>query len=194
MLKKLNDKFHHDAYTKFKEDVRSLGWGSQNSQRLRFRVMKEIGIKSGDSVLDVGCGFGDFYSYLIDLGIDTKYCGIDINQDFINCGIKKIKDNIELIHGDLDKVKNRKFDWSVASGIFSFDCFGWDEEVEQTIQKMFELSNKGVSINFLSKRSPHELKTGFRYACPSDFSKNPTSKFIVRHDYKDNDFTLYFYK
>ena len=53
------------------EDIRSLDWGGRSSQSQRFRVLYEIGIGLESSVLDVGCGHGDFYGYLIRKG----FCG-----------------------------------------------------------------------------------------------------------------------
>ena len=55
----------NDIYSYFKDKnnqptPESLGWSNYSAQQERFRVIKEIGIESEDSVLDVGCGYGDF--------------------------------------------------------------------------------------------------------------------------------------
>ena len=42
----------------------SLQSGSKEHQSLRFNIQKNLGIENGDSVLDIGCGLGDFYNYL----------------------------------------------------------------------------------------------------------------------------------
>ena len=43
-----------------------------------FDVLTQIGIVDGSSVLDVGCGFADYFDYANELGINIHYTGIDI--------------------------------------------------------------------------------------------------------------------
>ena len=46
------------------KDERSLGW-SKNKQNYRFeRCLRFLKPKCGESLLDIGCGFGDLYRYL----------------------------------------------------------------------------------------------------------------------------------
>ena len=45
---------HNDGY-------KALGWGSIDSQYKRFEVLSKINNLNGSSILDVGCGLGDFY-------------------------------------------------------------------------------------------------------------------------------------
>jgi hypothetical protein len=54
LSKKYKEKFGH------LEGVKSLGWGSDYSQKKRFDILLDIGVDINDSVLDVGCGYGDF--------------------------------------------------------------------------------------------------------------------------------------
>ena len=50
---------------KYGNDVRTLNWGSKASQKGRFAVLEKIGNLNKKSVLDVGCGLGDFYGWQI---------------------------------------------------------------------------------------------------------------------------------
>ena len=59
-----NNAFYFNNYQQFGYSVKSLGWGSTESQEKRFKALSEVGIDNGDRVLDVGCGFGDLYFYL----------------------------------------------------------------------------------------------------------------------------------
>src|SRR3989339_2012946 len=51
----------------------SLGWGKGGRQHLRFSVLAGIGIGKEDSVLDIGCGFGDLFGYLKSTGWKGRY-------------------------------------------------------------------------------------------------------------------------
>ena len=56
----------------------SLGW-LKGRQKLRFYVLKNIDhFQKSDSVLDVGCAFGDLKQFLMQCGWDGKYIGVDI--------------------------------------------------------------------------------------------------------------------
>jgi ubiquinone/menaquinone biosynthesis C-methylase UbiE len=60
LSKKYKEKFGH------LEGVKSLGWGSDYSQQKRFDILLDIGLDINDSVLDVGCGYGDFSKNFVD--------------------------------------------------------------------------------------------------------------------------------
>ena len=147
-------------------DVRSLGWGSEQSQTTRFKILSEIGIKSGDSILDVGCGFGDFRKYLNLKDIKVKYTGIDTNRDFIET-LQKENPSSTIFCEDISTYKQRdcEHDWVVASGVFCFEEPNWSAEVYKKIKDMLVCATKGVAINFLSKSlSPQkEVQPGFKH-------------------------------
>lgn len=65
-------------------NVRTLGWGSVEQQRLRFdRVLQTVDV-SGRHVLDIGFGFGDYVDFLAESGVGfASYLGLDINPDLI---------------------------------------------------------------------------------------------------------------
>ena len=55
---------------------RALDWSGPESQRLRFSMLTEIGLRSGHSVLDVGCGEGDLLAWLREQSIAVDYTGL----------------------------------------------------------------------------------------------------------------------
>ena len=169
--------------------VESLGWSSQEAQQIRFKVISEIGIREGDSVLDVGCGYGDFSEFVY-----GEYLGIDLRSQATSIARKKYKlRNFKT--SDVFSVHD-KYDWVIASGIFCFENEKWEEETIRTLEKMYELCNKGVAVNFLSSIADFQYK-GMRYVRPEELFKlfiNLTLKFSIRHDYEQDDFTIYLYK
>ena len=83
--------YHSERLSKYGQNVRSL-WGSTESQRIRFKILAEMGDFNNKSVLDVGCGFGDFYTFLREQNIHpAKYCGIDISENYVKNAIKRIE-------------------------------------------------------------------------------------------------------
>lgn len=170
--------------------VESLGWTSEENQNRRFNIIKQIGIKNSDSVLDVGCGYGDFSKFL-----GEKYCGIDLRQHAIDGAAKKYPGK-RFITGDINSL-DEKFDWVVASGIFCHDYDKWEEDTLKTLEKMFSLCNKGIAANFLAdsvKEPGEDLKYTNTSEITSKFVHKISPYFIVRQDYGIDDITIYLYK
>tara|TARA_Y100001973_G_scaffold104210_2_gene173481 strand:+ start:10052 stop:10654 length:603 start_codon:yes stop_codon:yes gene_type:complete len=193
------DSFYKQKLVEFgPKDVRSLGWGSRCSQEKRFQTILEAGISSGESVLDIGCGFGDFAKYLQSKKIDAHYCGIDTNEDFVQI----IKKNNPLLTVYNENIKshlerNIEYDWVVASGVFCFDEKNWEDNVYEKVNHMLLLAKKGVIINFLSNFFLKKTQKGFRRCYPEEVLKilrRFSTPFLFRHDYLDNDFTVYLLK
>ena len=83
--------YQNQIKKKLKKNHLIVGWGSRKTQVLRFENIYKYFNKDNFSVLDVGCGLGDFYKFLKKKKIKFKYSGIDINEDFINICKKKYK-------------------------------------------------------------------------------------------------------
>ena len=77
---------YSDRYRKLGRHVRALGWGTKEQQRLRFAITLR-GLPqdlSSRKILDIGCGFGDYYAFLKEQGLRPAfYLGWDINPNFI---------------------------------------------------------------------------------------------------------------
>ena len=75
---------YSERYKKLGRHVHTLGWGSEEQQRHRFAQVFRATALEEKSVLDIGCGFGDFLSSCegarCRLG---HYTGWDINPDLI---------------------------------------------------------------------------------------------------------------
>ena len=82
---------------------KSLAYGSDKSQEIKFDIVTEVGIEDGCSILDVGCGFGDYFNYLKQKGIkNVKYCGIDISNKIVD--FAKEKNSYRISIGKFGKI------------------------------------------------------------------------------------------
>ena len=60
-----NDYFYPRQIKKnLKKNFLTVGWGSKKTQNIRFENIYKYFKKENFSVLDVGCGLGDFYDFL----------------------------------------------------------------------------------------------------------------------------------
>ncbi|WP_201030778.1 hypothetical protein [Leptospira borgpetersenii] len=74
---------YNSRYEKLGKDVKSLGWGDKKQQIYRFeQVLSNVNLIN-KNILDIGCGFSDFLSYIQEKNIMfSKYTGWDINENF----------------------------------------------------------------------------------------------------------------
>lgn len=175
--------YYSERLKQYGPNVMALGWGSLESQQLRFKVLSEIADLSGQSVLDFGCGFGDLYAYIP----NSLYFGYDNDPRMMELARAKYPGAVftDFLQ-DIVEV-----DYVLASGTFNLEC-NWKDE----IGKLWRLSKKGMAVNFTSELASKKTP-GIVYADPFDtarFCSRLTRNFVLRHDYRGNDFTIYAYK
>jgi len=174
----------------------SLLWSNTEVQELRFKILADIGIGRGDSVLDVGCGFGDFADYLKRQGKAVEFTGIDVSEELLQEGQKHFPD-LKLIQGDLFDFNPapQSYDYVTLSGALNRKYDGASDYTFQLITRMFETCKKGIAFNLLDAR--HEWTAG-RWDLQS-FHPDEISAFVdqlsgnnqIVDGYLENDFTVY---
>jgi len=196
MSLKYKDYFER-SYAEHGESIKTVGWNAK-SQRQRFEVLCQIGDLEGKNILDVGCGFGDFYDFLGKENISIGgYVGVDISERFINIARKR-HPAIRLFCADiLDFQSLVRIDYSFASGIFFLCDLRWEEHFIAVCRKLLRISDVGIGFNLLSVYS-EKNDSGQHFARPWKILKlvmeKISLKVVLRHDYRSNDFTIYVYK
>ena len=137
-----------------------VGWmDGKKNQLKRFQTLLDIGVKSGDSVLDFGCGVGHMVEHINKTGLKVKYTGIDVNKDAIRrarnafmvsdiMGVHPMSASTGIIfsHGSVQDIKEN-YDWVVASGVFNYKFP--KAEMIQTVNGLLDHANKGIAFNLL---------------------------------------------
>jgi len=177
---------------------KSLAYSGEKSQKIKFNIVTKVGIEDNCSVLDVGCGFGDYFNYLKQQGIkNVKYCGIDISNKIVD--FAKEKNSLaNVIQGNvLDLSDDEKYDYVISLG---FNCVktgtNW-ETLTQVLDKMWKLSKKGIAYNAVStfsETSPRKIYFVSPAKVIDYIMTNLTYKVVFRHDYMPHDFTIFAYK
>jgi len=192
-----NIQFYETLLAKYDHTYKVLNWGSEDSQKARFKVLSEIGIQKGDSLLDVGCGLADLYSWLESNIGQIDYHGIDITPGMIASSKKRfpfLPLNVGTIF-DFD-INKSHFDYVFACGIFYLNENEPAKYLQATVERMFAISKKGIAFNCLSSWRIDQSEGEF-YADPAltlEFCRMLTTKIVLRHDYHPGDFTIYMMK
>lgn len=178
-------------------DPRALDWGSRTSQEVRFDVLTQIGSLDGATVLDVGCGLADLFGYLKRKGISVDYTGFDLVPEMIEHAHQRFPHAHLEVRDLMDETElSARFDFVIASGIFTFRTVNPTGYLEAIVRRMFALCRLGVAFNTQSvKASQHDL--GQFYADPAQvltMCLEITPRAVIRHDYLEHDFAVYLYK
>lgn len=188
-------KFYNNSLSAYGEnDPRGVHWQNSDNQQKRFQILSQIGDLNGKSVLDVGCGFGDLYGFLVREGKSTEYSGIDIVSEFISAARRKYP-NANFEEKDIFDIE-KQYDYVLASGALSFKVENHHQYYEEMIRKMFEIAKIGIAFNMLDIKNHIDDAEFASYDSNeiASFCKTLTPKVEVITDYLPQDFTIYMYK
>ncbi len=176
----------------------ALATGTPERQEIRFGVLAGVGNLDGARVLDLGCGLGDFYQFLLNRGIRPHYTGYDITPGFIG----HAKTRFPEAHFDVRDVQvdgiPEKFDYVVSSQTFNNRLAHEDNQklMQDILRISYEASEKGVAIDMFTSYVDFREDRLFYYS-PEEifrFSKTLTKRVLLRHDYPLFEFTVYLYR
>jgi 2-polyprenyl-3-methyl-5-hydroxy-6-metoxy-1,4-benzoquinol methylase len=186
---------YNETLRKYGYDPRSLQ-DFKGREHVRYKVLSEIGDLNGCSILDVGCGFGDFGGFLIKSGLNVTYTGYDINPNIIKVA-KEAHPSFRFEVKDLEEEHvEEKFDWVFGSGLFNHKISNNEAWINRMLEKMVDLCKKGVGANFLSTYVDFMQDISY-HASPEvmfSFCKRLSKRVTIRHDYMPYEFTVYIYK
>ena len=180
----LNNQFYSKAYKKYGINAEGVHWNSKETQFIRFEIItKYIENIENSSIIDIGCGFGDYLIFLEEQNIKAKnYLGLDCEEFMINIASQKHQDNNFLVCNIL-KDDIPKADYLFCSGSLNLLT---RKEFFLAIAKCFESSQKGFIFNFLTQESFQKISSKE----VETYCKTLTDKIFVKNNYLDNDSTV----
>ena len=179
------------------DDIRTLASGTEARRELRFQVLTEVGVTSGMSIVDLGCGFGDYFGYLRGRGIAVDYVGLDINPDMI--AVARTKYPEARFHvTDVQHEPPPPCDIVVSTSAFNLPLEHQDnyEFAADILRIAYESARCGVAIDFLTSHVDYQSPHGFHYDPARVFTaaKRLTKRVTLRHDYPLFEFCVYLYR
>lgn len=194
-------KFYDERFLKKGEVLESVGWGSCESQHLRFEVLLRNINFDGKKILDVGCGFGDLIPFLESINPNFEYVGIDISLELLKVAKDRYKNkpNISFYEGDIlsvDQYKLEGIDISVLSGTLTYKISDNIAYAQQVLNKMYEVSKTAAASNFMSSYADYKNDKNYHFS-PEElfsYSKSLFGKVVLFHDYPLHEFTIQIFK
>jgi SAM-dependent methyltransferase len=152
-------------------NARGVDWNGEESQSLRHRqFLRLFENERHVSILDLGCGYGDFLRFLREQGHYGPYIGYDLAPEMIDIS--------QRIHGEANDRRWRvgaapdeKADYAIASGVLNvkgdFSNADWAVYVNETIGLLSRIGVRGFAFNVLTLSSDPTLrKPNLYYADP----------------------------
>jgi len=146
--------FYNRHLRDFGDAPQAVRWTPEGQIRRYETLLMETGDLSGKTILDFGCGKGDFYGFLRDKGVSVSYCGIDVNDNLIELAQHKYP-QAEFIALDIDEdTFHRRFDVIIGIGVFNLRIAGIEESMKGLLKNLFPLCRESLHINFLTYYVP----------------------------------------
>ena len=177
-----------------------VDWNGKESQYLRFEQLSKVlygDLNEPLSIIDFGCGYGEYVNYLKQQRLEFEYVGLDISEKMLEVARLYFKGpNMKFINNIEDCGKN---DYLIASGVFNvrqdLSDKDWKHYIESNLTSLKQKNKKGFAFNLLTSYCDNsQMKDYLYYADPLyffDFCKKKLSNNVALfHDYSLFEFTL----
>jgi len=179
--------FYVQNYETYGVSAEGAAWDSAHTQQRRFSaLLSSLGEIRYDTIVDAGCGFGDFYLYLKTKNrLPKQYIGLDLCAHMVKEA--KVRTGCKIMQKDILSQSIPRADWYVASGSMNLLT---RMETQIFIQRCFQQSSKGFVFNLLQGR---EREGEFSYWNPHEIIElcKPFGGTIeIKEGYLEGDFTV----
>ncbi len=179
----------------------ALGRGPHGRQAERFAVLAASALAHPEgSVLDIGCGFADLYSYLRAEGWCGHYTGIDLVPGLLDVA-RAHHPSLDLRQLDISGAEHSElatYDLVLASGVFNVSLEHEDNltQIETALMNMLAHAKGLVAVDFSSTWVDFE-KPGVWYTSPSQalaIGRVLTRRMALRLDYLPDEIALFLHR
>lgn len=185
-------KIYSERLSRYGNSPVTLGWNNDR-RKLRYKILSSEWNLNNVSILDFGCGFGDFYEFLKKKFRNIQYTGIDINPNFIEiCQKQYPQARFSKLNIFNDKLQE-KYDYILASGVFNDKIDDNYSFVKDAFRKFNDYSIKGFAANFLSNKVQYRHNHAY-YSDPAlilDLCYQYSNNVILKNDYMPFEFTVF---
>jgi SAM-dependent methyltransferase len=172
----------------------SLNSGSEEKQAIRQWAHASALRGERPSILEVGCGIGDFYRYLVGQKQDCSYSGYDIVPEYVaECQRAYPQANFEVRNIFLDGIVGT-YDTIVMSQVLNNRYQKSDnmQVMQSALELSFQHTRVSVSVDMLSTYVDFRNPDLYYYSPEEIFrmAKAIAPRLLIRHDYRAFEFCV----
>jgi SAM-dependent methyltransferase len=187
---------YRGRFEKYGDAPEAVGM-SLEGQRFRFRKLTEIADLRNRRILDLGCGIGAFYPFLVEKFGQVDYTGIDLVREMVDFAAQKYPRACFLCHDLFANPLDETFDYVLTSTIFNYAMSGSGEYMRALLRLAFKYCTRGLGFNFPST-FVNFTDPEMAYYDPAqvlDFCiGNLTHKVVMHHHYERVDVAVFAYR
>ncbi|MDD5718019.1 MAG: class I SAM-dependent methyltransferase [Sulfuricurvum sp.] len=200
---------YSSRYEQLGKNIRTLGWGSEQQQHYRFqKTLNHLSLE-GKTLLDIGCGFGDYLHFLHTHAVPFRhYHGWDINPNFIAEANQTYREDAKSTFETkniADIPLQPTADIAIMLGLLNYNLKSSMNNYDYShtlITQAFSLVNELLIVDFLSDHlTPEYPQEDFVfYHNPGkmlEFALSLSPNVVLYHDYApipQKEFMLFIYK
>jgi len=186
---------YRGLFLKYGDSPEATGMSS-DGHRFRFQKLMEIADLRNRRVLDLGCGIGALYPFLIEKFGELKYTGIDIVPEMVAFAAKKYPRARFLCRDLSTDSLDEKFDYVLISTVFNKAIPDSRNFMRELLTVGFKYCTLGLGFNFISTYVNYSQRE-MAYFDPAevlDFCiRNLTRKVVIHHHYERVDVAVFAY-
>jgi len=192
---------YNNKIIQFGPCYKGVDWGTDQGQKKRFEIIcKKIEIKNIKSIIDYGCGYGEFYSFLKKKGFKGVYQGYDISKEMIAQAKKIFQNDLNNRFFTCKYSDLKPAEYCIASGVFNIKLMtrdvDWRKYIIFNLDKINALCKKGFLFNMFEKNlNEKRIYDDVFYINSITIHKYCLKKFSNKVDidknYYRNDFTVF---
>src|SRR5205814_1284729 len=141
--------FYRDLFQKHGNSSETAG-ASAEGQLFRFAKLAEIADLKNQRILDLACGIGDFYPYLVQRFGTIAYTGIDIVPETVAYAARKYPQARFQCRDIQSDGIDGTFDYVLISMLFNNNIPDGDGFMREMLALAFRHCSKGMAFNFTS--------------------------------------------
>ncbi len=183
-----HDSFYRSALARHGHTAGGVHWNSAHTQRARFKALRQLLPKdlSDLRIADAGCGLGDFYLYLLELGaLPESYTGIDVVKPMVEAA--RARTGCRILRRDILRDPLPEADYFVCSGAMNTLT---REETSVFIERCFMASTAGFVFNLLRGQ---DTSTTYNECMPEDvcdWTAHLDTDIVLDDSYLSGDFAV----
>lgn len=189
---------YQERIKQFGLGIESLNSGGAEKQRVRHAVHACALRGPRPLVLDIGCGLGDFYRFLVETNRPCNFVGYDIVPEYVEACRQGFPEARFERRNVLEEGIEGSFDSVVMSQVLNnrYAHSNNLEVMKEAIRLAFEHAQVSVSIDMMSTYAEYTIPELFYYNPEAMFryAKSLARRVVIRHDYRCAEFTIQLYR
>lgn len=141
---------YREVFGRYGDSPEGVQYSGSEGQRFRFERITDVGDLRGRRVLDLGCGLGHLYPFILQKCGAVDYTGVDIVPETVAVAARRHPEARFLCRDVLVDPLAEEFDYVLLNGVFNNVSAGSAAYLEALTRAAYACCRGGLAFNFVS--------------------------------------------